>query len=77
MNAMTKQAALNLFTVQDASGIYQLATLDDAISCAQLEATPCRIMQRGEFVADFDGVETWQVAPKFAPVWKTFSEEEF
>lgn len=74
--SMTKQAALAMYTVQDEQGIYQLATLDEAISCAQLEETPCRITQRGEFVADFDGKDTWTVAAKYAPVWRTFSEEE-
>lgn len=65
-----------MFTVQDARGIYQLALLDDAISCAQLDVVPCRIAKDGEFVADFDGFETWHVAPAYAPAWRTFAEEE-
>lgn len=65
-----------MFTVQDKHGIYQLATLDDAISCAQTEQSSCRITKSGEFVADFDGFETWHVAPAYASAWRTFSEEE-
>lgn len=64
-----------MFTIQDANGIYQLHTLNDAISCAQLEQSSCRIFKDGTFVADFDGSDTWHIAPTWADVWPTHDDE--